>query len=172
VQKQYVAEGRQIPWKELVDGGFYGVDVKQKGPDEFNVHLHVLADAAYIPQAALSSVWEDLTGAPVVDVRRIYDRGAGSLEAAVMETVAYAVKAPEFEEIETAADFAVAMKGKRLVQPFGSLHGNTPRVSNQLLCARCESTPAWWNYLGVVDEHRDTMGSVNDGESSGNDPPA
>jgi hypothetical protein len=171
MQKKYVADGRRIPWKELVSGGFYGVDVKQKGPDEFNVHLHVLADAAYIPQAVLSSVWEDLTGAPVVDVRRIYDRGSGSLEAAVVETIAYSVKAPEFEEVEDAAEFAASMKGKRLVQPFGSLHGNTPRVESQLLCSECEMTPNWWNYLGVVDEHRDNMGSVNDGESTGDDPP-
>jgi hypothetical protein len=35
--------------------------MKQKGPDEYKVHLHVLADAAYIPQAALSSVWEEIT---------------------------------------------------------------------------------------------------------------
>ena len=171
LQRQYVSEGKQIPVKELVSGGFYGIDVKQKGPGEFNVHLHALANAVYIPQTALSSVWEDVSGAPVVDVRRIYDRGAGSLEDAVMETVAYSVKAPEFEEVKTAARFAKSMKGKRLVQPFGSLHGNTPRVGNDLLCGRCERTPRWWNYLGIVDERRETMGSVHDGESTGNDPP-
>jgi hypothetical protein len=49
----------------------------------------------------------------------------GSLEAAVMETVVYATKAPEFEEVETAARFAKSMKGKRLVQPFGTLGGGT-----------------------------------------------
>jgi hypothetical protein len=171
IKRKYVKEGKQIPWDALVSGGFYGVDVRQKGPEEFNVHLHVLADAAYIPQTALSAVWEDVSGASVVDVRRIYDRGTESLEEAVMETVGYATKAPEFEEVEMAARFAKAMKGKRLVQPFGSLHGSTPRVGNNLLCGRCERSPRWWNYLGVVDGRRETMGSVHDGESTGNDPP-
>jgi hypothetical protein len=32
VQGRYVSEGKQIPWEALVSGGFYGVDVKQKGP--------------------------------------------------------------------------------------------------------------------------------------------
>ena len=169
LQQKYVDQGRNVPLEELLRGGVYGVDVKEKAPDEFNVHLHVLADASYVPQAALSAVWEDVSGAPVVDVRRIYNRGEGSLEEAVAETVAYSVKAPELEELETAVEFAVAMKGKRLVQSFGSLHGETERPQAMLLCAECEATPNWWNYLGVVDEHRSNMGSVHG--SDGDRPP-
>jgi hypothetical protein len=154
--------GRRVPWSELVRGGFYGVDVKQKGPEEYNVHLHVLADAAYIPQAALSSVWEDITGdAPVVDVRRIYSRDGDSIESAVAETVAYACKPPEFEEPEDAAAFAAETKGQRMIQPFGTLHGNVPDRPPSLLCERCERTPEWWTYLGVVDERIETVGSVH-----------
>jgi hypothetical protein len=154
--------GRRIPWDELVRGGFYGVDIKQKGPDEYNVHLHVLADAAYIPQAALSAVWEDVTGdAPVVDVRRIYGRDGETIESAVAETVAYACKPPEFEEPEDAAAFAAETKGERMVQPFGTLHGNVPKRPPQLLCERCEQTPAWWNYVDVVNERLETVGMVH-----------
>jgi hypothetical protein len=154
--------GRRIPWDELVRGGFYGVDVKQKGPDEYNVHLHVLADAAYIPQAALSSVWEDVTGdAPVVDVRRIYGRDGDTIESAVAETVAYACKPPEFEDPEDAAAFASDTKGERMVQPFGTLHGNVPERPPQLLCEACENSPRWWNYVDVVNERRETVGMVH-----------
>jgi hypothetical protein len=154
--------GRGIPFGDLVRGGFYGVDVKQKGPEEYNVHLHVLADAAFIPQAALSAVWEDITGdAPVVDVRRIYDRDTDSVESAVAETVAYACKPPEFEEPEDAAAFASDTKGERMIQPFGDLHGNVPDRPPALLCERCENTPRWWNYVGLVDERIETVGSVH-----------
>ncbi len=154
--------GRRVPWDELVRGGFYGVDVKQKAADEYNVHLHVLADAAYIPQAALSSAWEDVTGdAPVVDVRRIYGRDGETIESAVAETVAYAVKPPEFDEPEDAAAFASDTKGERMVQPFGTLHGNVPKRPPSLLCERCENTPRWWNYVDVVNDRRETVGMVH-----------
>lgn len=171
LQRKYVREDRNIPFDELVRGGFYGVDVKEKPGGDFNVHLHVLADAAYIPQPALSSVWEDLTGAPVVDVRRIYDRGAGSMESAVMETVAYACKPPEFETFEAEAEFSEEVKGSRLVQPFGCLHGNTPDLGGSLICANCELQPSWWNYMGTVDGDHGNMGTVHDGESKGQPPP-
>lgn len=180
LEKQYVRyeyenvtgthRGRAIPFDELVDGGLYAVDVKQKGPNEYNVHLHTVMDMAYIPQAALSSVWEDLTGAPVVDVRRIYDRSATGVEDALLETVGYACKPPEFESLEAEVAFVTETKGKALIHPFGSLHGNAHDLGGLLRCAECETTPAWWTYCGVVDERLDTMGKGWD-EKGENDPP-
>lgn len=165
-----VNRGRAIPFDEVVDGGLYAVDVKQKGPDEYNVHLHTVVDMAYVPQAALSSVWEDLTGDPVVDVRRIYDRSGGGIESALAETVAYAAKAPEFESTEDAVEFATEMKGKALVHPFGSLHGSATDAGGLLRCARCDQSPRWWTYRGLVDGGYDNMGKNWDKQGE-NDPP-
>jgi hypothetical protein len=151
-------QGRAIPFDELVRGGLYAVDVKQAGLEEFNVHLHVVMDAPYIPQPALSAVWEDLTGDPVVDLRRIYDRSGDGIESALAETVAYAVKSPEFETFEDAAEFTTSMKGKALVHPFGTLHGEKSDTGGLLRCANCDMTPAWWNYVGLVEERIDNMG--------------
>ncbi|MDN4015316.1 hypothetical protein QX233_22970, partial [Chryseobacterium gambrini] len=81
-----------------------------------------------IPQAALSSVWEDLTGAPVLDVRRIEERGDLDTESALAEVIGYVTKPPEFESVADEVEYLTALKGSRLVQPFGSLHGNTPRI--------------------------------------------
>lgn len=179
LQKEYVRyewvdvtgrhQGRAIPFKELVKGGLYAVDVKQKEDGTFNVHLHVIMDAPYIPQAALSAVWEDLTGDPVVDLRRVYDRSGDGLESALAETVAYAVKSPEFEEFEDAAEFATETKGQALVHPFGSLHGAASNTSAALRCANCDMSPSWWNYKGLVDERIDNMGK--DWEKDGDRPP-
>lgn len=163
--------GRNIPMQELVDGGLYGIDIKQKAPFEFNVHAHVLVDAAYIPQAALSAVWEDLTGDPVVDVRRIYDRSQRESVAQILsETVGYAVKPPEFEDLEDELAFVQAAKGCPTVHPFGSLHGAAKRDASLLLCSRCERTPHQWEYVGTVDERIDTMGKGWDTKGE-NDPP-
>lgn len=38
-------------------------------------HAHLLLRAPFIPQKWLSRVWEELTGAPVVDIRAIHDSG-------------------------------------------------------------------------------------------------
>jgi hypothetical protein len=153
--------GRRIPFDEVVRAGIVGYDVKQVGSEEFNVHAHTLMDCPYVPQAALAAVWEDITGAPVVDVRAVYGRDGESIESAVAETVAYACKPPEFEEPSNAAEFAVETKGERMVQPFGGLHGNVPKLGDALLCEECEKTPAWWNYVDVVSEQMETVGQVH-----------
>jgi len=152
-----------------VSGGIYAIDIRQVDSSEYNVHLHAVVDSPYIPQAALSAVWEDITGDPVVDVRRIYDRGKESLQEALQETVGYAVKPPEFETLDDEIGFVQATKGAPLVHPFGSLHGSAEDGAGDLLCARCENTPAWWNYLGMVADRRDNMGKA--WEVDGDRPP-
>ena len=162
IQKRYINQGKQIPFTELVKGGLYGIDIKQQESDRYHVHLHTLMDAAYIPQAALSSVWEDLTGAPVVDVRR------GDQEA-LRDVVGYVCKPPEFESVEAQIDYLTTLKGRQLLQPFGSLYGNTPEKAGLLRCANCDVVPLWWDYLGIVDEFYDTMTPT--WEESGDRPP-
>jgi hypothetical protein len=164
--------GRNIPMDELVDGGLYGVDIKQVGPMEWNVHAHVLVDAAYIPQAALSSLWEDITGDPVVDVRRIYDRGTEqSINDALQETVGYAVKPPEFESLDDELEFVAAAKGCPDVHPFGDLHGAGDSDAGALRCSNCELTPHQWEYGGMVNESLDNMGKGWEDADRGKDPP-
>lgn len=38
-------------------------------------HAHLLLRAPFIPQAWLSRAWENLTGAPIVDIRRVHTAG-------------------------------------------------------------------------------------------------
>lgn len=164
LRTQYINRGRWIPVEELLRGGFYAVDVKQKEDGRLNIHLHVLADCAWFPQAALSALWDDLMDAPVVDVRRVYGRGEGDAEDAVMEAVGYAAKPPEYESVEDEVAYYRALKGSKLVQPFGDLHGNTPD-SEKLRCDGCENVPLLgWEYLGVLDEVLGATGSAPDGD--------
>ncbi|MFD1551172.1 hypothetical protein, partial [Putridiphycobacter roseus] len=164
--------GRNIPLDELTNGGIYGIDIKQQGPMRFHVHAHVLIDMAYVPQAAISAVWEDITGdACVVDVRSIYDRAERQNAAeALAETVGYAVKPPEFEELEEELEFVKAAKGCPTVHPFGDLHGLGSPDGPGLICADCERMPQEWMYLGTVEERRDTVGKSWETDR-GMDPP-
>jgi len=174
LQKRYVEQPRRsvIPFKELVAGGLYGIDIKQQESERFHVHLHAIMDMAYIPQPALASVWYDLTGAYVVDVRRVGtgQYGEKTRSEAVAEVVGYVCKPPEFADESDEVAYMQALKGARLVQPFGSLHGRERRESALLRCSNCEASPRFWDYLGVVDEAYDNMGTNWDTEGE-NDPP-
>ena len=150
LQKRYVEQGRGIPMKELLRGGFYGVDIKQQRDGSYNVHLHVLCDLAYTPQPALSEVWNDVAGAPVLDVRRCYGRGETARTDALVEVIGYASKPPEFDDVGDAVEVVTGLKGSCVVQPFGTLYGNVERAT-ELVCPKCGTKPAWWNYRGYVD---------------------
>lgn len=161
---RYVKQGRNIPFTELVKGGFYAVDVKS-ADGEYNVHIHAVVDMAFIPQAAISHVWEDLTGAPVVDVRRIYGRSEGGVEDALMETVGYALKEPEFESVEEEVEYLLAFEGRPMVSPFGDLYGNVTSRVAYLVCSDCGRIPNGWFYKGTVDRARGNMGVVHGADS-------
>jgi len=166
LQKRYVEQGKWIPVEELLRAGFYAIDVKQGHDGKLNVHAHILADVPWIPQEVVSHLWGEIHAAPVVDIRRVDGRGEQDMEDAVMEVVGYAAKAPEFQTPEAEAEYLTALKGSKLVQPFGDLHGNTPEVVGMLRCCDCEQSPAYWNYLDVVDGMFDTAltGSAPDGD--------
>lgn len=169
-ERKYVDEGRWIPVDEIMPSRIRGIDFKQAGDGTWNVHAHLIADMRYFPQAALASVWEDCGGGPNVDVRQVKTAPGYSMESAVMETIAYSCKAPEAESIEEAVALVIEEKGAKLVQPSGELYGNVPDDGAMLRCSECEQTPAYWEYLGVVDEVRDNMGSVHGSDSDGPPP--
>ena len=158
LQKRYVDQGKGIPFAEVIPGGLYGIDIKQQDSDRYHVHLHALCEMPYVPQAALASAWGDITGASVIDVRR-----RGDLLA---ETVGYVCKPPEFESVEDEVEYLTALKGARLMQPFGSLYGNVSEMPSMLECANCGCAPQFWNYLGPVDEAFDnmTLATAHDGD--------
>lgn len=162
-------QGRGVPLDDIIRSGFYGIDIKQSEDGSLNVHMHVLADVPYLPQAALSAVWGQLTNAPVVDIRRIDQEGGRDEESALLEVIGYAAKAPEFESVEDEVAYLQTLKGTKLVQPFGRLHGNTPPADAFLLCYDCGRSPDEWIYQGVVDGRYETVEVVH--ESAADRPP-
>ena len=171
LEAEYVSQNRGIPVDELLRSGLYGIDVVEERDGTFNVHIHALVDALYCPQPAYSAVWEDVTGDPVVDIRTVRESDQDDREDALAEVIGYATKAPEFESVETAARYAAELKGTKMVQPFGDLHGNTPEPEAVLQCANCGNDPLWWDYLGMVDEAYDTTDAGEVNGADGDRPP-
>jgi len=169
VEREYVDEDRGIPMDRLVRGGLYGIDIKQQSTERFHVHIHALVDMAYVPQPALAEVWRDVTGATgeageIVDVRRIRGGDREEIEDALAEVTGYVTKPPEFESVEDEVEVMLALKGSRLVQPFGELHGRTVEETAWLLCSCCDRAPERWEYLGVIDKVADEIAVETQGD--------
>lgn len=109
-------------WKRSVLGGVYAVEVTRGAADtHWHVHLHVLVDSCFIPQAELSSVWERCSGGGIrVWIEAVHDRQEQA--AYVAGYVCKPDKLPEWER-DQIAEFATAMHGRRVLHTFGSLHG-------------------------------------------------
>jgi hypothetical protein len=163
-EREYVDKGRWIPVDEILPSRFYGIDQKCADDGSWNVHVHMLADCRYFPQAALSSVIEDCGGGPNVHIETIDESPGKTMESAIAETIAYATKAPEAGSREEKVKLVAEMKGAKLVQPSGECYGEIPDPDGVLLCSECERSPAWWTYIGVVDHPHDTMVLSTDGD--------
>ena len=83
--------------------------------------------------------------------------GPRGIESTLPEIIGYKTKTSNFATVADEVEYLTTLKGSRLVQPFGSLHGNTPAVTGVLCCSVCECAPRWWNYMGVVDGGHDNM---------------
>lgn len=102
------------------EGGFYGIETTYNSDTKtWHVHVHMIVDTEYIPQAELSEAWEDITGGSyIVDIRKI-----NNAEKAGKEVAKYIVKPGEFlQDPELVNEFLNAVKGARLVSTFGKYH--------------------------------------------------
>lgn len=109
-------------WRKRVTGGMYGIEVKQNPTSRhWHVHLHCLVEGDYLDQRTLSREWSVASGGScVVDVRAVHSR-----KAAVKYIASYVTKGSSVDgwEGEAIREFADALRGQRLLQTFGSLHG-------------------------------------------------
>lgn len=117
-------------WASRVRGGIYGIEVTRgKSGEHWHAHLHVVVDGEYFPQALLKSMWHEITGdSMIVDVRAVHDRSVAAKYIA-----AYVGKPPSMVNwtSEQIREFATAMHGQRLLQPFGNMHGADPDADDE-----------------------------------------
>lgn len=115
---------RAKAWKAGIRGGFFTVEFG--GGDGRHVHVHAVADAAWVDQAALLQAWRRALAprakgcATAVDGGIRVERARGT--AAVTR---YVLKAGNGEALSDAVlpEVLCWMHGRRLMQTFGHLHG-------------------------------------------------
>lgn len=111
-----------------VAGGLRSIEVTDGNqPGRLHVHLHALVDCQWLDQRELADAWREVTDGAgfIVDIRRIRERGAG-LRGALAEVLKYVAKPSERlidpEHPDRLAALLLAMKDRRLISGFGSMH--------------------------------------------------
>lgn len=130
VRKLYTKLMHRAYYKKRVRGGLQTIEVvnKRRG---WHVHLHVILDSDYLPQAKLSKDWGEITGGSfIVDIRE-----AGTVAEGLKYCLKYLSKAPVLSGHEE--EYREAVEGLRLVQPFGSLYGDLVVSLPNVMCREC-----------------------------------
>ena len=110
-------------WRNNVVGGAAFCEPVWSTKSEcWHVHLHIVAEGKFIPQAELSAAWLKATGdSYIVDVRLIYGH-----DKAVDYVCKYAAKPLDpatLRNPDLLSEAIMALHGRRLILPFGTWHG-------------------------------------------------
>jgi len=146
-----------------VTGGGYAIETTYNAEaGTWHVHMHILADVGWIPQAELSAAWEDITGSPVVWINAVGSGGDSQTpEEAAREIAKYIVKPGEFlDEPALVDEYLKAVKRMRLWQTFGASLG-VKREDEGFEWPDCWCGENRWQYVGdflLCDIFRDEEG--------------
>jgi len=100
-------------------------------------HAHLLIRAGFIPQAWLSRAWKELTGASIVDIRKVQSRA--QVAAYVTKYLAKGPSAPPYcKRWRTTRNYSASEPKVRLrdVLEFGTLHFSCSPTENLVAEAR------------------------------------
>lgn len=113
-------------WRQSVRGGvwFFQLTIN-KQTRMWHPHLHILVDADYIKQRALSNRWLDITrDSKIVDIRKVHN-----VEDAAEYVARYATSPGNLLKctVSDGASMVIGLKGRRLCGSFGNAKGLTLR---------------------------------------------
>lgn len=125
-------------------GGLYSIEIK-KSRCRWNIHIHALVTGSYMHQAEISRLWQKITGAVIVDIRK-----AWGIVNGLDYILKYIAKPPIFRDISDQDAYRKSMKGFRLIQDFGNLFRTTTKT--RFYCPDCGCCS--WECVEYVDELR------------------
>jgi len=142
----------------FVRGGIYTIEVENIG-NGWHIHAHVVMDSLFIPQEFLSAQWHDITGdSYIVDIRE-----AWSPRGALSYILKYLTKEPKLLE-DLKPVYNQALKGVRLIQPFGVLYAAWTIERCAHSCPDCGGTTwrieaVFVTWISAVPAQPDVVGS-------------
>lgn len=110
-------------WADNVRGGAAFLEIKwSEKAKRWHPHLHIVADADFIPQADLSDAWRSITrDSWIVDIRRISDQG--KVAAYVTKYASKPLNMTFARDPNLLQQAVMAIKGRRLCLCFGTWYG-------------------------------------------------
>lgn len=110
-------------WKEAMTGGVRMIEIKHNPTRcRWHVHLHILCEGKYCPQAALSDAWHAVTGdSKIVDIRAV-----NSSNAAIHYITKYVTKVIDksvWSDPSKLTEAITALRGVRLCDAIGTWRG-------------------------------------------------
>jgi len=132
-RKRYLRDPGRRPWSEFARaaGGVSRIEIKRgKGSGQWHPHIHSAWLVEQLPDVErIREEWQEITGDSFqVDVRPLHSLGAGtaisaeSIAGDLVEVLKYAVKLSD-TSVGDAYHIHATTKGKKLIRPFGILHG-------------------------------------------------
>ena len=121
-------------------GGIYSFEATHSAEYGWHLHIHSLIGSGYIDQGVLSTEWQKITGACVVDIRAVQGKDKWG---AIKEVVKYPAKAATFlGEAALVNEFLVATERVNLAYGFGAMYRVRTRrhAEGKMCCPVCGGT--------------------------------
>lgn len=114
---------RRKLWTRAVKAGVAFLEVKRSADGQrWHPHLHVLTTGRFLPKVELQTAWRELTGDSfVVDIRFV--RAIAIVQHYVAKYAGKPLPSDVMHQVEWLDEAVVALKGRRLILPFGDWHG-------------------------------------------------
>ena len=165
-------------WKQNVYQGVYTIEITiNERTGLWHPHVHIIFDGQYMPQAKLRTLWHDITdGSEIVWIEEAYSKAG--LVTELCKYIGKPQKSEHWTDTQL-VEYALAVRGMRMVQTFGTRHpkaitddgpadekrGDDESMSVARLCwlAQWDNAPAVaalplvalrWPHLGRYIYHR------------------
>jgi len=112
-----------------------------------NSYVYINGDKVAVGHVILSAFWEQISGDPVIDIRRVRSPKAG-----LRYVLKYVLKPPRFSTTEAYVEFLKAFEHKPRVVPLGELRGLVVEEKYELTCDYCGSSSFVFVRLLYEDE--------------------
>jgi len=124
-------------WKGLLAT----VECKKTPSGKFYYHIHCLLSGAYVPQALISKDWREISGFPIVHVKRI----SRTPRRALRYVLKYILKGFSFAKSKDKIDFKMSMRGVRYVRSYGDFYNFQYKHGTHVYfpCPNCEAVKSW-----------------------------
>jgi hypothetical protein len=137
---------RQMPvWRKAKPRGFGVLEITYNAErKQWHPHLHLLADAPYIPHQALTAAWNQVThGSFIVDIRRVCTKNIERVQKYLSE---YLTKPPCDEVLNDnirLAEWIETLENRKVLLRFGK-----PQLADE---KPPEPQPEDWTLIGRYD---------------------